>query len=366
VDIGKEATTIRMTVLQDRLGKGLEALAEILTSPRFDETVVSAIKAQTLSALKRQGGDAQSVAMREAFKRRFPDHPYGRDPLLGLDTIPTLKREILVDFLKTYFTTPNMVVAVSGDLDKASARAQLTDFLGRLPHKAAPERDLPDPGAAAPSLVFIDKPGQVQSQVSLTLPGIPRRHPDYWPLGLTTQIFGGNDSLLYQRLRDDLGLVYSAWAGQTYRWQAGFIIGSMGCKGDQTVRAVEETVALMESMGREIPADKFALQQSDVLNSFVFNVDSPASLTTVYGRYFMRNEPLDTLDRIQDAYLNAQPEQLLPLAKTYLNPANLQVVVVADGDVMVSGLNSDGTPLRSALAQLAARLNLPFEEAPLL
>jgi len=365
IDIGEEATTIQMTVLKERLAQGLATLAEILTAPRFDSEVLAAIKSQAVAALQRQGGDAQSVAMAEVLKRRFPNHPYGRDPQLGLTTIPGLTGEALQDFLETYFTTSNMVVALAGDLNSAEARDQIGNFLKRLPGRPAPERALATPEAAPPALVFIDKPGQVQSQVGLTLPGIPRQHPDYWPLGLATQIFGGSDSLLYKRLRDDLGLVYSAWAGQTYRWRAGFIIGGMGCKGDQTVRALEETVNLMNGLGRRIPEDDFTLRQLDVLNSFVFNVDTPASLTEVYSRYFLRKEPLDTLHRIQSAYLTVTPDTLQPLAREYLDPAHLQVVVVGDGDVPVPAPDGESLPLRRALAGLAQKLGLPFEEAPL-
>ena len=365
VDIGLEASTIQMTVLKGKLEQGLATLAAILTTPRFDSEVLAAIKAQMQAGLKRQGGDAQSVAMDEVIQRRFPDHPYGRDPLQGLTTIPTLETTDLTAFLNAYLTTANLVVAVAGDLTPPEVEQHLAPFLNRLPATPPPARELAAPDPADPALVFIHKPGQVQSQVGFTLPGIPRQHPDYWSLALAAQIFGGNDSILYKRLRDDLGLVYSAWAGQTYRWQAGFIIGGMGCKGDQTVRAVKETAGLMAALQAEIPSDAFTLRQLDVLNSFVFNVDSPASLTEVYGRYFMRQEPLDTLDQIQTAYLTATPAKLQPLARQYFDPGNLQIVVVGDGDLKVRSQAEEAMDLRTALDQLAAQIGLPFEEAPL-
>jgi len=144
-------------------------------------------------------------------------------------------------------------------------------------------------------LVLIQKPGQVQSQVSLGLPSVKRTHPDYWKISLLMNLFGGSDSLMYTRLRDDLGLVYSAGFYQTYKWNAGILSGYIGCKGDKTAAAIAQTIEIMNSMRQDIPAKELEQKRLDALNSFVFNVDTPVDLVNVYGRYYMRNEPLDTL-----------------------------------------------------------------------
>ena len=69
-------------------------------------------------------------------------------------------------------------------------------------------------------------------------------------------LFGGGDSLMYTRLREDLGLVYAAFFTQSYKWQAGTLLGYIGCKGDKTAQAIEETVKIMNSLHREVPADE--------------------------------------------------------------------------------------------------------------
>ena len=143
-------------------------------------------------------------------------------------------------------------------------------------------------------------------------------------------IFGGNDSLMYTRLRDDLGLVYSAGFFETYKWSAGMLIGYIGCKGDKTVPAISETINIMKSLHQDIPPKELEQKRLDALNSFVFNVDSPVDLVKVYGSYYMRNEPLDTLDKIQDAFFTVDRDDLRRLAREYLDPQKIQIFVVAD------------------------------------
>jgi predicted Zn-dependent peptidase len=365
VSVNEEVSAIHLSVLKDDWEKGLALLEEILTRPAFDARVLQVVKEQAMTDLRRQGGDAQAVAMREAMIWHFGDHPYGRDPLLGLETIPKIDREDLLQFLNTYFVASNMVVAVAGDIAKDRAVSGIRKLLSALPDHPAPQRRLTEPKATPPVLALIHKPGQVQSQVILALPSVRRTHPDFWKIRLLMDIFGGSDSLMYTRLRDDLGLVYSAGFFQTYKWNAGLLVGYIGSKGDRTPTALSETVKIMRSLQEDVPRQDMALKRLEALNSFVFNVDTPADLVTTYSRYHLRGEPLDTLEKIQEAYLEANRTQLLDLAKNHLNAGALQIFIVADKTTPLNRTDTEVKTLEDDLKVLADKLGLPYREIAL-
>ncbi len=365
VSIGDEASVIHLSVIKEDWDKGLTLLKEILARPAFDPSVLNVVKSQEIVALKRQGGNAQAVAMREGKIWHFKNHPYGRDPLHGLKTIPTITREDLEQFIRTYFTPSNMVVAVAGDITLEEAVTGLSKFFASLPQNRVPKRKMEDPEKTTPVLALIPKSGQVQSQIVLVLPSFKRTHPDFWKISLLMNIFGGSDSLMYTRLRDDLGLVYSAGFFQAYKWNAGMLFGFIGCQGNKTSTSIEETVKIMRSLRETVPQNDLEIKRLDVLNSFVFNVDTPAELVEVYSRYHMRNEPLDTLERIQDAYLSATGEELRQLAIKLLDPNKLQIFIVADKMISVKGKNGTMLTLEEDLKMLAKRLGLPYREIEL-
>jgi predicted Zn-dependent peptidase len=340
-------------------------LQEILTRPGFDPSVLEIVKAQQLTALKRQGGDAQAVANRERDILLFKGHPYGRDPLVGLTTIPAISRKDLKQFLRDFFVPSNMVAAISGEIDRQDVRAGLSQFFEALPQNRAPQRNLADPPETPPVLALIHKPGQVQSQIVMSLPSVKRTHPDYWKINLLMNIFGGSDSLLYTRLRDDLGLVYSAGFYETYKWKAGILSGYIGCKGDKTAAAIAQTIEVMNSLRQDVPEKELEQKRLDALNSFVFNVDTPTDLVNVYGRYYLRNEPLDTLGRIQDAFFNANREDLRRLARQYLDPGKIQIIVVGDKLIKIRNEQGDEATLEATLMALAESLGLPYQEIEL-
>jgi zinc protease len=256
-----------------------------------------------------------------------------------------------------------MVVAVSGDITKEAALTGIGKLLQSLPQNPAPVRQLDDPSPHRPVMALINKPGQVQSQVILALTGMKRTHPDFWKMRLLADIYGGSDSLMYTRLRDDLGLVYSAGFFQTYKWNAGLLMGYIGCRSDQTRIAIKETINLMVSLRNQVPKDEFERKRLEALNSFVFNVDTPSMLASTYSRYQMRGEPLDTLEKIQEAYINASDADLLKLAREYLNPDSIQIFIVGDKSTRVKTETADQVrTLEEDLSLLAQELKLPFRK----
>jgi zinc protease len=143
------------------------------------------------------------------------------------------------------------------------------------------------------------------------------------------------------------------------------LLGYIGCKGDRTRASISETLAIMKSLAENVPQHELEQKRLDALNSFVFNVDTKAELVEVYSRYQLRGEPLDTLERIQDAYFRADRNDLRRLAQRLLDTDKIQILVV--GDKMTRVKEDDGTErtLEEDLMELSRALGLPYEEIAL-
>ena len=365
IAVEEESSTIKLSVLREDWNKALSLLEEILTRPGFDPNIVRVAKEQFITSLRRQSGDARAVSVREGKVWHFKGHPYGRDPLDAIKTIPQISGEDLSQFLHTYFASNNVVACIAGDIEEEDATRSLGHLFHSLGKHKIPERGLGEPEKTPPVLALIHKPGQIQSQVFMVLPSVERTNSDYWKLNLLMDLFGGGDSLMYTRLRDDLGLVYSSRFQQTYKWKAGMLTGYIGCKAEKTAQAIAETASIMKSLGCRIPGEFLEQKRLDVLNSFVFNVDTPSELVEVYGRYYLRGEPLDTLERIQAAYMRAGGKELEALAKTFLDPRKLQIFIVADKTWPVEKPDGQRVSLEEDLRAEAKKLELPFMEIPL-
>jgi predicted Zn-dependent peptidase len=365
VEVHEEQTSISLSVLKEDWEKGLAFLTELLAQPGFDPLVLISSKDQILTELKRQGGNAEAVVGREAMLWHFKGHPYGRDPLLALQILPSLTGRDLQQFLQTYFAPGNMVISVAGDIGRKTLMTDLQKFVQFLPGQVGPSRKLADPPETPPVLALIPKPGQVEAQIYFLLPGLKRTQADYWKMDLLMDVLGGEDALLSQKLREELGLVYTSGFVQTYKWQAGLLVGFASNRSDLCGDVIQETVKILNQLRGEVSAEELEQKRLDQLNSFVFNVDTPAALVNAYSRYYLRGEELDTLDKIQETYLTANKKDLENLAKKWLDPHKLQIFIVADKNTPVKKADSPETTLEQELKNLAEKLGLPYQEIPL-
>jgi zinc protease len=295
----------------------------------------------------------------------FDGHPYGRDPLLGMETVPRITREDLKLFLKKYFVPSNMVVGVAGDIELPEVLKGLKECFKAFPTGSAPKRELENPPDTGPVLALVHKPGQIQSHVGMALPSVRRSNPDFWKLNLLANILGGSDSLMFKRLREDMGLVYVTGFYQTYMWRAGILKGYIAANGPNTGRALEETIKIMQDLRKNVPEKLLEQKRLDFLNSFVFNLDDRDDLVKAYGLYALRKEPLNTLDKIQESYMSVTKAELDALAKKFLDTSKLQIIVVGDKTTRVKGDNGTEISLEDDLRGLAQSLGIPFQEIPL-
>jgi len=121
----------------------------------------------------------------------------------------------------------------------------------------------------------------------------------------------------------------------------------------------------MSALGKHLPEQELEQKRLDALNSFVFNVDTPADLVRTYGSYHLRGEPLDTLEKIQEAFISARAEELRRLAGGRLDPGGIQVFIVTDKSIPVRKASGLRITLEEDLADLAREGGLPFREIPL-
>ena len=94
-------------------------------------------------------------------------------------------------------------------------------------------------------------------------------------------------------------------------------------------------------------------------------MDTKAELVDVYGRYYLRKEPLDTLERIQDAFLGATQEELHRLAIELFDLQKIQIIVVGDKNFKVQSQSGKEITMEEDLMALAKKYALPYQEIKL-
>ncbi|MEI7542415.1 MAG: pitrilysin family protein [bacterium] len=126
-----DATNYIIVLPGDQVGKALEIEYDALTSSVFDESELNKEREVILAELYR-GLDNPDVFMWQKFMNLSFDNYY-KDPIIGY--APLLKdytRKQIYDYYKKYYTVDNMIIVVSGDVDKNKVLATIKKSFGTL------------------------------------------------------------------------------------------------------------------------------------------------------------------------------------------------------------------------------------------
>jgi zinc protease len=179
----------------------------------------------------------------------------------------------------------------------------------------------------------VDKTDVNQSNIWIVGLGTKRDNPDYYALSVMNQVFsGGFGSRLFQTIRTKLHLAYSVFGayGASYDHPGLFYTAA----STQSITTEKATKALLDQIF-DLKTEPFndaevRKAKDELLNSFVFHYDTPEKLLAEQAKLEFYGYPADFLDRYHDAIEKVTPAELERVARKYIDPAKLAVLVVGN------------------------------------
>jgi zinc protease len=329
----RDYTTISLSVLKKDIHKGFELFSDILLNPTFPQDEIERKRELIKGFLKQQEEDPSFLARRAFIKEVFGEHPYGRLIEGYLTTINTITREDVSHFHSEFFLPNNSILSVVGDLTTEELAKLIEQYLSGW--KRA---DL-QPGTVDrvheqrnKKLVKIDKDLK-QANILLGNLGISRDNPDYYAVFVMNYILGGGGftSRLMQTVRDEMGLAYDIHSFfEAYRQGGMFQVGSQ-TKNESANTVIEEVFRQIERIRKEeVTDEELSDAQAYLTGSFPRRLDTNRKIADFLSLVEFYDLGLDYAEKYPQ-YINAvTKEDVLRVAKKYLDPENYVLVVVAD------------------------------------
>jgi zinc protease len=313
---------------------------DLLLHPQFNAEKLQLAQQQEATGIVRRNDSEGEIAQRESVKLVYgANSPYTRQPELA--TIGA----VTVDDLKAWHDKTiggKLIVSVSGDFDAAAMEAKLRAAFEPLPTaKAMPARhdQFSDP---KPGVSFIEKSDVNQSNIEIVGLGTDRHNPDLPSLAIMNEILGGGfASRLFQKVRTEKGLAYAVGGGYGFAWDHPATFRAMVLtKSDSTVDATK--LAMEEIAGlttRPFTDEELARSKDNILNSFLFRYDTREKVLAERVRLEFYGYPADYLESYKAGLEKVTVADLNRVAKKYIHPDKLAILVVGKGAEIKPGLD---------------------------
>lgn len=323
-----------MTVLRAHLEPALALLGELVLEPSFPERDIARLRAERLADLLQMRTEPRGLAD-EMFARFLydPVSRYARPEEGGSDTVSTLTRDDVRRFYLDRYRPRGSTLVLVGDLSVDDglelARRTLGAWEGAAPRSAPPEEA---PARSIRAVHLVRKPDAPQSELRIGHIGLPRTHPDYFPVMVMNAVLGGLfSSRINLNLREEHAYTYAAFSGFAWRRGAGPFVVSTAVESDVTADAAREVLSEIDRIrSAPISADELSLATSYLGGVFPIKYETTDAIARALAALAAYDLPVDYFDTYRDAVRGVSIADVHRAADRYLHPDALQVVVVGD------------------------------------
>jgi zinc protease len=340
---GSQIATVAGSALTDQFDPVLALAADILLNPIFPEKELALYKGRARAALEEQRSDPDFLKQERYAQALYGSHPAASVGLTR-ESLEKITRDALVSFHKSNYVPDHTIIGVSGDITLAEARAKFENALKNWSKSGKPRPGVVDPPDSGPMKVsLVNRPGSVQTGYQLGEPAINRVHPDYDAVQVMNTILGGSNGRLFRELRESKGYTYGVYSTLRALRYRGDWRSAMDVRTEVTVPALRDLLAELAKMRDQlVPEAEFKDAQRSLTASFALSLENPAELLNLYIIRQLYNFPVDYWDRYTDRITAVTPAQVQAVARTYLDPARLQIVAVGDASKIEAGLKAFG------------------------
>ncbi len=337
----QEMTCVYTRVLDEQLPQAIDLIGDMLTDAVFDRVEIERERSVILEEIK-MVEDAPDELIHDVFAEHFwPNHAFGR-PIAGtLASVASLTRDRLFDFYRDRYRPDRMVLAAAGNIDHADIVAQIDRTLGRVePAGGALVDDSP---AAAPAFVVKQKDGLEQAHLLIGSPSPSVGSPDRYAVNLMSAILGdGMSSRLFQRIREERGLVYGIYSSVEAFLDAGVHMISAGASPEHLPEVIALVVAELRGLKEHGPTvDELRCAKDQYKVATVLSLESTFNRMSRLARHelsFARQIPVDeVLDRIEAV----TTDDIVRVAADICREEHLALTVLGD----VEGIHLDRAAL---------------------
>jgi zinc protease len=331
-DNQSESTSISLNCLKGDFDAVFEMYLDLLHNPEFRADKLELSKRQMYTGISRRNDDVGSIVHRESLIITYgKDNPYARVPEYA--TVAAVTRQDLLDWHAQYVLPNNMIFGITGDFDPQAMEAKLRQAFESW--AKGPDAKQPDIKFAesSPGYYLVRKTDVNQTTISMLDLGIVRSNPDYYAVTVMNEIFGGGfSSRLFNDLRTGKGLAYAVGGGVGYGWnRPGLTNIEMQTKSASTVEGIQGIDGEIDDLLKNPPtAEELKRAKDNILNSFIFEFDTPEKVLREKMSYEFYHYPLDFLEHYRSQVEKVSADDVLRVARKYVHKDKMPVLVVGN------------------------------------
>jgi len=327
-----DSTTISWSCLKADFDDVFKVFDDLLRGPEFRGDKLDLAQKEYFDAISRRNDDVDGIAGRESEKLAYgAQNPYAR--VAEYTTVAAVTRQDLLDWHHAHVSPNNIILGIVGDFDAAAVEAKLRQMYGAWPKGPALKEEKIDFQPAKPGYYLVQKDDVNQSTINMVGLGITRDNPDYYAVRVFNEAFGGGfSSRLFRTIRTQKGLAYAVGGGIGSSFDhLGIVRLAMGTKSATTLESIQALDEQIDDVAKHpITEAEIKSAKDSILNSFIFNLDSPDKILRERMTYEFYGYSQDYLEKFRAGVEKVTAADVARVSAKYLHKDKLATLVVGN------------------------------------
>lgn len=347
VSADEDRLRIHVYCLREHAKRAGELLGLALGSPPLADVDQARMKAELRSIQIRLEEQPSYRAERLLAQRAFRGHPYANAHYGDAASLASLSASDVHDYLRTYVTRGNVLIAASGDVD--------SDLLDDMLEPVVDALEENDSGAVAVTQTDMQGGGETvratmpvpQTTILFAAPSVARSDKRFYAAYLLNHVLGGSvlSSRLGDALRQQKGLAYGVDTDLNVKRGTSLIGGALATRNASAEDALDGVKSVLEELHTKgVTTQECKDAKSYVTGAFARRLDSNNSVSELLMTMQIHKLGEDYVQERDALFEQVSCDEINAVAEELLNPARFLFAVVGGAPEKESAAHPDTAP----------------------
>ncbi len=249
-----QKTCFYLTGLNEKFEESLEILSDIVFNPLFNQDDIDKERNVIYEEIDMYKDKPRAIVSQEVRRLFYGDTPLGRDVIGTKETLSKMNRKEILNYYKEHYIAKNIIVSVVCGRDFSYVKKMVKKYVdSHFEGTDKPDKVIKSHVVVPDRNFTAIKKDVKQANVVFCFPCCNIFSKDKMATSLLAFIFGGGmSSRLFNRIREDEGLVYDIYAEPGCAVHGGAFIISFGASENnvkKTIRCIKEEILKLKENG---------------------------------------------------------------------------------------------------------------------
>jgi len=323
----KEATIFWCKVADSHFPIALDVLSDLLLNSRFDNKEIEQERRIISEEINMNLDLPQQRVNTLIDELLWPEQPLGRDVIGYKETVSSITRKQLLNYVARRYMPNNTVLSIAGNIQHEEAMDQIEPLFNKWA-AGKPSTDYRTDDNQTEARLRIEPRDIEQAHLCLAVHGFSHSHPRRFTLDLLNTVLGGGmSSRLFTEIREHRGLAYDIYSSTDHFLNSGSFIIYAGVDPKKVEIAVAAILKELSKIKQEITTSELTRAKELSKGRLHLRLEDSRNVALWYGSQEILMRQILDIDDVISIVDAITIDELKEVAKEILTDSGLNLAV---------------------------------------